>query len=240
MVKNLSRLAFAALAAAAFLSTPPASAAALTFTQLAGVTGGTLQGTSVYRADLGSVGLAALQSIAIQDNSGGLGGAGGAFSGFDLDAIKLSTTLCATSACAQGLVGLAVFDFTSAASTIFTPGTQRPPTDPNLFGTDASGTQVDNAIATLGAFDGESTTVTPAGFLSLGDNGAIAFNLLASVSTAGLYLYIGEVGNNGELAAGTVTVSDNRIALPSTLALASLGLVGLGLRRRGGSGGAAA
>jgi hypothetical protein len=180
----------------------------ITFTKLTGLTGGAPAGTAVFQADLSGVGLTSILSITITDNSAGLGGAPGQFSGFDLDAIALSTTSCATAACAAGLAGLPVFDF--AGGTIFVPGTQRPPVDPKLFGTDGTGSDVDNAVATLGSFDGNSTTAIPGadGFISMGDNGVLSFNLTSAVSPAGLFLYIGEVGDNGEVAAGSIVVRD--------------------------------
>jgi hypothetical protein len=126
---------------------------------------------------------------------------------------------------------LSVFDFTTG--TIFAPGSQRAPTDPKLFGTDALGTAVDDAVATLGLFDGESSTVTPFGFLSLGDNGAIDFNLTSAASTLGLFLYIGEVGDNGEVAAGAIIVRDtNSLPEPGGLVLLGLGAAGLASWRR--------
>lgn len=219
---------FAATAAGLLASS--AFAVSVSFTELTGVTGGTLAGTGVFKADLSSVGLASILSIQISDNSAGLGGSPGQFSGFDLDAIKLSTSDCATAACAAGLVGLSLFDFVTG--TTFNPGGQRPPADPRLFGTDGSGTAVDDAVATLGSFDGESSTATPFGFLSMGDLGSINFNLSAAVSTAGLFLYIGEVGNNGEVAASSITVLDNRVPEPGSLALAGLALAGLVLTGR--------
>jgi hypothetical protein len=184
MTRTLHTLAAAAALCLAAAGT--AQAAPVTFTKLTGLTGDSPAGTAVFKADLSAVGLASILSISIADNSFGLGGAGGQFSGFDLDAIKLSTADCATAACASGLAGLSVFDFFSGI--IFAPGVQRAPVDPKLFGTDAAGTGVDNAVATLGAFDADSTTVTPDGFLSLGDGGVISFNLTGAVSTAGLFL----------------------------------------------------
>jgi hypothetical protein len=225
-MKKLARRAVTALLALAGAAaiTTAAQAAPVSFTKLSGVTGGTPAGTAVFKADLSSVGLATILSIGITDNSAGLGGAVGQFSGFDLDAIKLSTTDCADAACATALVGLSVFDFFSGV--IFNPGLQRAPVGPRLFGTDATGTAVDDAVATLGSFDGNSTTVTPGGFLSLGDTGVINFNLTGAVSTAGLFLYIGEVGDNGEVAAGSIVVRDTPVPVPPSLALVALGLVG--------------
>jgi hypothetical protein len=226
--------AAAALAACVW----PAQAVPVAFVELTGVTGGSPAATAVFKADLSSVGISSLLSVSITDSNSGLGGASGQFSGFDLDAIVLSTTDCASAACAAGLVGLSLFDF--IAGTVFTPGAQRAPADPQLFGTGAGGASVDDAVATLGAFDGDSTTVTPDGFLSMGDGGRVDFNLTAAVSTAGLFLYIGEVGDNGELAASSVIVRSTRtVAEPSSAALAGLATMGTllplasaGLRRR--------
>lgn len=228
---RLTYKTLAALAALAMAATAQAVPVALT--KLTGLTGGVAAGTAVYKADLSSIGLASVLSIGIRDNSGMLGGATGQFSGFDLDAIKLSTTDCADAACAQGAAGLSVFDFVSGV--VFAAGAQRAPADPKLFGTDASGTAVDNAVATLGLFDAESIAGPgAAGFLSLGDNGAIDFNLTSATSTAGLFLYIGEVGDNGEVAAGEILVRDTT-SVPEPGGLTFLGLVvaGLATRRRG-------
>jgi len=224
------RLALAAVAMTGLALSGPAAAASLTFTGLTGLTGGSPAQTAVFRADLSAAGLGTIQSITIGDSNSGFGGSGGAFSGFDLDAIKLSTDFCATADCAAGLVGLNVFDFT-VAGLVFAPGTQRAPAAAQLFGTGAGGTTVDNAVATLGAFDANSSTGMDAdGFVSMGDGGELSFNLTSAVSTAGLFLYIGEVGDNGEVAEGLITISadpvDPRvIPLPGSLPLMLGGLV---------------
>jgi hypothetical protein len=217
------------VAAVVLPSAANAATLSISFTKLTGLTGGSPASTAIYRADLTNLGFD-LNSVSIGDDSGGLGGSPGKFSGFDLDAIKLSNTFTDNAANVNSLSGLNVFDF-SPAGTLFTPGAQRPPADPALFGT--TGGEIDNAIATLSNFDANATTGPDAnGFASLGDLGKVSFNLTAPISTATpLYLYIGEVGDNGEVAASQITVSDKPIGDPQSVPEPTIlfGLVTMGL-----------
>jgi hypothetical protein len=189
----------------------------LNFTKLDGLTGSTsAPQTAVYRADLSNLGFD-INSLTIADGGSGIGGGSGIYSGFDLDAIKLSNTLITSAADITNLPGLNVFDF-SPARTVFTPGTQRSSTEPDLSGSNLFGTisdNINNAVATLGDFDA-NPNIGPntIGLSSLGDGGKVGFNLTSPVSTTGspLYLYIGEAGDNGEVAAGQITVSNRFIS----------------------------
>lgn len=223
----MQRGSIGVLLVAACLMAGSASASPVSFTKLAGAdVGGAPAATAVYEADLSGNGN--ILSLTIADNSTGLGGAAGQFSGFDLDAIVLSYTDISDTSQLGTVVPLAVFNF-SPAGTFFTPGVQRAPVNPKLFGTNVTGTQVDNLVATLGAFDANSSVVVPPafGFISMGDGGVLSFNLSALVNTTNLHLYIGEVGDNGEVAAGSVTVSQDPaspVPEPGTLTLLGSGL----------------
>ena len=174
--------------------------------------------TGVFVADLSKLGFD-LNSLTIADSGSGVGGGAGRFSGFDLDAIKLSNTLVTKAEDVAALPGLNVFDF-SPAGTFLTPGTQRSPSDPNqpdLFGT-VNG-NVNNADATLGNFDADGAIATFDGAVTLGDGGKIGFDLTSPVSTSGkpLYLYVGEAANNEDAPAGNIAASDQPISGVSDL-----------------------
>lgn len=220
--------------AISLISSQSATAAtiALGFTKLTGVTGGSPATTAVFRAEIPAANFSDITSIVITDNSNGTGGSTGNVSGFDLDAIKLSYISVDRAADVNAISSLDVFDF-SPTGTSFTPGTQRPPTAPALFGTTAS--NINNAVATLGNFDGNSTTNprTMFGFVSLGDRGQVTFSLIRPVALDNpLYLYIGEVGDNGEVVTGEVMVSQPVSPVPEPSNLAALSLAGIYLAVR--------
>ncbi|NER26331.1 MAG: DUF4114 domain-containing protein [Symploca sp. SIO1C4] len=183
----------------------------ISFDKLDNLTGSNLQ-TAVYRADLSGIGFD-INSITIADNGSLTGGSPGRFSGFDLDAIKLSNEFTNNATEVNDISGLNVFDF-SPDGIILNLGSQRFSTlsDPDLFGT-INGI-IDNKIATLGSFDGNSNILANTnGFISLGNSGQAVFNLTEIIQDTSepLYLYIGEVGNNGELASGQVLAPERTI-----------------------------
>ena len=210
-----------ALGLATLAPSVSADTVAVPFTRLTGFSGFANLSTAVFVADLSNLGFTEIDKITLFDSNSGVGGSPGAFSGFDMDAIKLSTTLATTAVQASAAAAIDAFDFTPAG-TSFTPGTQRPPAAPKLFGTDATGLNVNPASATLNTLDARWFV---SGFVSLGDGGSIAFNLKSPVSTAGgLYAYVGEVsGSAGEAISGGLVVS-SPVPEPSTWALMLGGL----------------
>lgn len=178
----------------------------LPLTALTGLAGGTPADTTVYYADLSTVAASYITSLTLTDNSSSVASDTGRFSGFDLDAVKLSTTLAADATGVQALAGLAGFDFTTTG-TVLTPGTQVAPLDPDLFGT--SGGAINGQLATLSNFDADAIFGANAqGFVSLGNGGAITFHFNPPLAiTAPLYLYLGEVTDVGEGPLLTVQVT---------------------------------
>ncbi|MDJ0618659.1 MAG: choice-of-anchor L domain-containing protein [Calothrix sp. MO_192.B10] len=166
--------------------------------------------TGVFVAELSEIDFD-INSITFADSGSGEGGSEGRWSGFDLDAIKVSNALIESAKEINLLQSLDVFDF-SPARTTFEPGTQRPTNDPNFIG-DLNGTIngniINNQSATLESFDSTN------GFkgVTLGDGGKIGFDLKTSISSTGLplYLYVGEYPNTGETPSGKITVSNRPI-----------------------------
>jgi hypothetical protein len=211
--------------------------APLTFTRLSGLidngyTAPYFNRTGVFRAELPDIGSLELFQIELFDTSNVGFGSPGGDSGFDLDAIKLSTEFKDSASGALSAAGLTVFDF---PSTSVSAGSQRPPKSPKQFGANAVG-GVDPS-ATLDRFDGKYFT---SGYVSLGFGGSILFNLADTTPSTGskLYLYVGEVGGQGESITGNVflTAASPPIPEPGTwaLMLSGLGLLaGVVTRRHG-------
>jgi hypothetical protein len=241
-LKNCFKIGFAATAISMF-SAHSATAATFDingFIKLPGSTGGNPKGTAVYYAEISNL-PSDIKSITIADSNTKLGGTTGRFSGFDLDAIKISNVLVNNADDINSTPGLNVFNFTTGV--VFTPGTQRPrvnSTDPevgeDLFG-ESNGT-INNSVATLQSFDANSTSAlvtdsanptTAFGFASLGDGGKISFNLSSPIpaNSSPLYLYIGEVGDNGEVVNGEIALSDKAVQVPEASSIAALSLIGL-------------
>ncbi|MBD2492904.1 PEP-CTERM sorting domain-containing protein [Nostoc sp. FACHB-280] len=223
--------------AISLISSQSATAAtiALGFTKLTGVTGGSPATTAVLRAEIPAISFGEIASIVIKDISDSTAGSPGNVTGFDLDGIKLSYVAVDSAVAARNISAadlLDVFDF-SPTGTIFTPGSQRSPTSPELFGT--TGGNVNHAVATLGNFDANATTDPKRifGFFSLGNHGQVEFKFKSPVTTTSpLYLYIGEVGDNGELASGEVIISQPAPPVPEPSGLAVLSLAGIFLAVR--------
>jgi hypothetical protein len=227
MKATFSRALLALVAASVALCGGSALAAGLTFTKLPGLTGDVgAPFTAVYVADLAATGLASINQIILTDTSGGVGGSVGQYSGVDLDAIFIAPSSAANAGAAATLIQAAVFDY-SVAGTSFVPGTQRAPVDPTLFNVSAGGV-IDFAASTLGALDAYGL-IPGNGYFSMGDGGALTLNLTSAIDpSVNRYLYVGEVGDNGE------TFRGEAVPEPSTVILAGLGGLAMlfGYRRR--------
>lgn len=205
-----------------------ASTVGVGFTRLSG---SVAQGTAIFRADLTGIGFNEVTSVTLIDSNSKVGGSSGQYSGFDLDAIKLSNVYATSASEASSAASIDEFDF-NPTGTIFSPGTQRAPQDPKLHGTDASGLAVDPAFATLNSFD---AIFFSTGSVTLGDGGSITFNLKNAVQTENLYLYLGEVsGSSGEALNGSLLVSDLApVPVPGAFVLFGSVILGMaGIRKR--------
>jgi Ca2+-binding RTX toxin-like protein len=170
---------------------------------------GQVEHSGIYVLDLQSSGLTTIKSITIQDDNIVSGGSGGA-SGFDLDFIKLSTVATTNPKSVGSLADLGAFDFTNGVA--FHAGFMRDwetGDDAVWNTTHLYGTTVGNAysaaFSTLAIRDGVPGPTN--GQISFGEGGSITFTLTHAVSTAGLFLYLGDVGNGND--AAFVTVSDD-------------------------------
>lgn len=176
---------------------------------------GSFENAAIFRVDLGTSGLGAIQSILLQDDNIISGGTG-AVSGFDLDQILLSRTLTNSAADVETLPALDVFNLQNGpGGVIFERGFRQPvaPEDtslrnqPNLFGT--TGSAVNFNEATLSTID-NGGTFSPSGFVSVGEGGRISFSLNEPVSTDNLYLYFADAFASSGDRTSNVSVSAAR------------------------------
>jgi PKD repeat protein len=177
----------------------------LSLEKIDGVIGGTPKGTIVFRSNLNDIPFDTIRSIKVHDNDSS-GGAGGKFTGFDLDAINISPIQCTKAADVQAFVPSSSLFYTNSFL-IFTPGVIDG-SDTTLFGAFPNNNGIDNGIATLGHFDANATTSANAyGFLSLGRGGEISVNCSCPISANNQYLYIGTVSPEGSEGIAQVYVS---------------------------------
>lgn len=151
--------------------------------------------TGVFRVDLAATGAARIGAITVADDGLVSGGSDG-FSGLDLDFVRLSTTAASTAEAAQDVPALADIAADPGRVTL-TQGFLRDyqgdfPENLRtgfLFGTNGTDT-VDPRTATLDTRDAANGGLH--GSVSIGEGGAITFELAEPVSTNGVYLYVGE------------------------------------------------
>ena len=191
--------------------------------------------SDIYRADLTGLGID-VRSLRLSDGNTRTGGSGGVASGFDLDAVVLSTTFLDNVTDAtdmnSALSRLNLTDF-SQSNLFFSPGTQRPPGGaswiygygPTLLGSINGYAGSGNALVVDAA--NRLSTFNEGNALTLGDGGSLAINLTQPLPKSGpLYLYIGEEGGVGEALIGAVSASSEKIQ-PSGDLSTDLGAPGL-------------
>ena len=194
--------------------------------------------TTVFKAALGGLGLTQIGSISITDSNSRTGGSSGVFSGFDLDFVFLD--LDGDYATTGDRVFGSVFNLTTGTTrSPTTPGSDEPTaTHPGpTIGSSAANT-IDAAWATLNVRDGSFPAIfntdNVSGYLTLGDGGSLVMGLAGPLSLTGSEaLFFGEVGTQaGEFISAAVTVSEETIPEPATLALLGGALAGFAAIRR--------
>ncbi len=191
-----------------------------------GVNTTTAQNTRLYRADMTGLGLSQISSITLTDSNSGVGGSGGAYSGFDLDAMFLDIDGDPYTLGDQFYASSFLFQAGSLRSASPASNTAGPTNG------SSSATSVDEPFATLGAVDGVYFST---GSLTLGDGGVLTAIFSPDVLVgSSLYLFVGEVsGDPGEFVNASLKVSDTApsVPLPAPALLLISGLGVLAFRR---------
>lgn len=156
--------------------------------------------SGVFRLNLAESGLSSIRSITVEDDNIISGGTGAA-SGFDLDSIKISTSLISDPSQVALLPELSAFTF-SDSNVLFQPGFLQlwQLGDPAVWNSSqlsgTNGSRVNFSTATLGSLDGSNGSGF--GSVSIGEGGRISFNLNSPIAPNGLYLYIADVGGGND------------------------------------------
>ena len=235
-VKNLKVLIAGVALIGLAAAVSPASAATVQLTVVdTGETVGT--DTKLFRADIGPSALSSVNRITLTDDGTIVGGSGGVFSGFDLDAFFIDLDgNYATNGDRISPLG--------AGSTIaFQAGSTRPPLNASeepsiphpgpVFGS-SNATTLQLATATLDSFDAISiaNVFQANGFFTFGDGGELVwtFSDLLLAANPNMTLFFGEVaGQAGE----NLIVSVSGVPLPGAvwLFLSAIALL-FGMSRR--------
>jgi hypothetical protein len=158
---------------------------------------GDRSGTGVTRFNLSELGLSNISSIRIEDDNVISGGTAAA-SGYDLDFMRFSTEILSSTNDFQGVDDSAI----NYGNLQFQLGFMQELGSGNsawdrstLIGTDSSGV-IDLDLVSFGNMDSLHSATD--GSLSLGEGGAIQFQLTQSLETQDLYLYVGDAGGGND------------------------------------------
>lgn len=171
-----------------------------------------------YRIDLGALNISAVHAVTVTD-SNPFSQTGGRRAGFDLDAIGIGQTSTTS-------FGATEYEFNAGGTRV-----RRNRGPVQLFGATASNLDVDEQIATLDMFDGDTRPLV--GFLSLGNGGSLtAIYGRALYVDEGDYLFVRGIRGRERLGQITLDVDIQPIPLPASGLLLAAGLGALLLGRR--------
>ncbi|MEI7840313.1 MAG: hypothetical protein WCJ11_07430 [Methylococcaceae bacterium] len=153
--------------------------------------------TGVTRISLAGLGLSTIRSIRIEDDNF-ISGGDGIASGYDLDFVKFSTQQTSSASASTTLADNSI----NFSSTTFKAGYLQPVSSwSSYYGTVLYGSNTDGTanvgLDNFGVKDGANNSGV--GSLSLGEAGAVSFNLTQALTpSSDLYLYVGDVGGGND------------------------------------------